>query len=198
MDLRNDERPMRMGTGRENGGPGFHKLRAAGLTSSSCAGRPELSPEPSPAGALDERMQEPTVFGGSGLRVRQWDRPTKSNIHRALAAGLKRCCSSSSTSSGRLQSCPSEGYAPIVGPDRPRAETTEPPRTPDGRWRFGRVGRSIRDLVNQTSSDSSRFRVREGSTRMPGPIVVAKATFLRYRPLAAAGFARNTSSRAAA
>ncbi len=47
------------------------------------------------------------------------------------------------------------------------------------------------------SSRSSRLRVFAGSTGIPGPIVVVKKTFLRYRPLAADGLARSTSSSAA-
>ena len=47
-------------------------------------------------------------------------------------------------------------------------------------------------------SSTVRLRVRLGSTGMPGPIVVETVTFFRYRPLAAAGLARSTSSRAAA
>ena len=47
------------------------------------------------------------------------------------------------------------------------------------------------------SSRSSRLRVFAGSTGMPGPMVVVKTTFLRYRPLAADGLARSTSSSAA-
>lgn len=47
-------------------------------------------------------------------------------------------------------------------------------------------------------SSASRLRVCAGSTGMPGPMVVAKKTFFRYRPLAADGFARSTSSSAAA
>jgi hypothetical protein len=42
-----------------------------------------------------------------------------------------------------------------------------------------------------------RLRVWLGSTGMPGPIEVVMVTFLRYRPLAAAGLSLITSSRAA-
>lgn len=47
-------------------------------------------------------------------------------------------------------------------------------------------------------ASAMRLRVRFGSTGMPGPMVVVKVTFFRYRPLAAAGLARRISSRAAA
>ena len=41
---------------------------------------------------------------------------------------------------------------------------------------------------------STMLRVRSGSTRTPGPMVVATVIVRRYRPLAAAGLARTTSS----
>ena len=49
-----------------------------------------------------------------------------------------------------------------------------------------------------SARSSARLRVLLGSTGMPGPIVVVKVTFFRYRPLAAAGLSLITSSRAAA
>ena len=49
-----------------------------------------------------------------------------------------------------------------------------------------------------SAASSARLRVLLGSTGMPGPIVVVKVTFFRYRPLAAAGLSLITSSRAAA
>lgn len=49
-----------------------------------------------------------------------------------------------------------------------------------------------------SSSSPVSPRVSDGSTGTPGPIVVAKVIFLRYRPFAAAGFSRTTSSIAAA
>jgi hypothetical protein len=52
--------------------------------------------------------------------------------------------------------------------------------------------------LGQACSSVSRLRVRAGSTGIPGPMVVLKVTFLRYRPLAADGLARRTSSSAAA
>jgi hypothetical protein len=53
-------------------------------------------------------------------------------------------------------------------------------------------------LVQAVASSAVRFRVRFGSTGMPGPMVVEMVTFFRYRPLAADGLARSTSSSAAA
>jgi hypothetical protein len=53
--------------------------------------------------------------------------------------------------------------------------------------------------VDQTAvSSARRLRVRFGSTGMPGPMVVVKVTFFRYRPFAADGLARRISSSAAA
>ena len=49
-----------------------------------------------------------------------------------------------------------------------------------------------------SASSSVKPRVLLGSTGMPGPIVVVNVTFLRYRPLAAAGLSLITSSSAAA
>jgi hypothetical protein len=53
-------------------------------------------------------------------------------------------------------------------------------------------------LATASSNSLVRPRVRLGSTGMPGPIVVVTVTFLRYRPLAAAGLSLTTSSIAAA
>ena len=53
-------------------------------------------------------------------------------------------------------------------------------------------------LAVAPSSSSAKPRVMLGSTGTPGPIVVVKVTFLRYRPLAAAGLSLTTSSIAAA
>src|SRR4051794_5323056 len=55
-----------------------------------------------------------------------------------------------------------------------------------------------RQSAQAVGSSTVRLRVRFGSTGMPGPMVVETVTFFRYRPLAAAGLARRTSSRAAA
>src|SRR4029077_15421846 len=55
--------------------------------------------------------------------------------------------------------------------------------------RTGAPGPGVQLAVSATS----RLRVAFGSTGMPGPIVVAKVTFLRYFPLAAEGLARCTS-----
>ena len=55
-----------------------------------------------------------------------------------------------------------------------------------------------RGQAEASSSSSVKLRVLLGSTGMPGPIVVVKVTFFRYRPLAAAGLSLITSSRAAA
>ena len=61
------------------------------------------------------------------------------------------------------------------------------------------VGRAVRLGQEGVSARSPvRLRVLLGSTGMPGPIVVVKVTFFRYRPLAAAGLSLITSSRAAA
>ena len=49
-----------------------------------------------------------------------------------------------------------------------------------------------------SSSSSASPRVRLGSTRIPGLIVVVTVIFLRYLPLAAAGLSLMTSSIAAA
>ena len=57
----------------------------------------------------------------------------------------------------------------------------------------GRLGQAV-----ASARSSARLRVLLGSTGMPGPIVVVKVTFFRYRPLAAAGLSLITSSRAAA
>ena len=57
-------------------------------------------------------------------------------------------------------------------------------------------GRGV--LTQAEGSSTVRLRVRFGSTGIPGPMVVEMVTFLTYRPLAAAGLARSTSSRAAA
>ncbi len=46
-------------------------------------------------------------------------------------------------------------------------------------------------------SDHSAGFVCDASSRTPGPMVVAMVAFLMYRPLAAAGFNRSTSSNAA-
>src|SRR3954452_3049071 len=54
------------------------------------------------------------------------------------------------------------------------------------------------DLDYAEASSTVRLRVRFGSTGMPGPMVVETVTFFRYRPLAADGLARSTSSSAAA
>jgi hypothetical protein len=48
------------------------------------------------------------------------------------------------------------------------------------------------------SSSDATLRVRFGSTRMPGPIVVETVIFRMYLPLELDGFSRSTSSRAAA
>src|SRR3954454_4455920 len=53
-------------------------------------------------------------------------------------------------------------------------------------------------LFQALASSAVRLRVRFGSTGMPGPMVVEMVTFFRYRPLAADGLARSTSSSAAA
>ena len=60
-------------------------------------------------------------------------------------------------------------------------------------WSGGALGQAV-----ASARSSARLRVLLGSTGIPGPIVVVKVTFLRYRPLAAAGLSLITSSRAAA
>ena len=69
-------------------------------------------------------------------------------------------------------------------------------RARDRRPRRAVTGESLTQAALALSS--SRLRVRLGSTGMPGPIVVAKVTFLRYRPFDDDGLARSTSSSAAA
>ena len=68
----------------------------------------------------------------------------------------------------------------------------------DGTRHPGR-GDGVQRVLRQADgvSSTSRLRVRFGSTGMPGPVVVATMTFFRYRPLAADGLARRTSSSAA-
>jgi hypothetical protein len=58
--------------------------------------------------------------------------------------------------------------------------------------------RGTGQLATASSSSLVTPRVMLGSTGIPGPIVVVTVTFLRYRPLAAAGFSLITSSIAAA
>ena len=85
------------------------------------------------------------------------------------------------------------------GPAGPKTQKARPIRAtrhaagPAGPLRSSATGRQP-----ATASSPSRLRVWVGSTGMPGPMVVAKNTFFRYRPLAADGLARSTSSRAAA
>jgi hypothetical protein len=54
---------------------------------------------------------------------------------------------------------------------------------------------SFEGISGQAEADT---RVAVGSTGMPGPIVVVKVTFFRYRPFDADGLARRISSSAAA
>src|SRR5215475_8321276 len=79
---------------------------------------------------------------------------------------------------------------PVPGGNRPRCARTQARRLVVQAGRLGQAVASARSSV--------RLRVLLGSTGMPGPIVVVKVTFFRYRPLAAAGLSLITSSRAAA
>src|SRR4029077_578571 len=63
---------------------------------------------------------------------------------------------------------------------------------------MGRGGAGAGHLAAASSSSPVKPRVLAGSTGMLGPMLVVIAIFLRYRPLAADGLSRSTSSRAAA
>ena len=67
------------------------------------------------------------------------------------------------------------------------------------RWKRGHDAMILACAGSQAvGSSTSMLRVRFGSTGMPGPMVVEKVTFFRYRPFADDGLARRTSSSAAA
>ena len=51
--------------------------------------------------------------------------------------------------------------------------------------------------VATAQPSSVKLRVTDGSTGIPGPVVVETVTFFRYRPFDDDGLARSTSSRAA-
>src|ERR1700750_3310863 len=81
------------------------------------------------------------------------------------------------------------------GGNRPRGAPAQAGRLAQaGRPRWA----GARAQAVASARSSVRLRVLLGSTGMPGPIVVVKVTFFRYRPLAAAGLSLITSSRAAA
>jgi hypothetical protein len=62
---------------------------------------------------------------------------------------------------------------------------------PMGRLRFA----APKGAAHYTST--AKLRVTDGSTGIPGPIVVDTVTFFRYRPFDDDGLTRNTSSSAA-
>jgi len=97
---------------------------------------------------------------------------------------------------------------PRPGPPRPPARARPIPIAgstgaarsvvPPERRRVSARGADRRQPAAVSSISSASTRVRLGSTSIPGLIVLDMVIFLRYRPLAAAGFSLLTSSSAAA
>ena len=103
------------------------------------------------------------------------------------AAQSRSMASPESNGAAREHGCGAAGDADGGGPQRTAAVYAE----------RGAQGAGRRQ-AETASSSTVRLRVRFGSTGMPGPIVVATVAFFTYRPLAADGLSRSTSSMAAA
>lgn len=77
---------------------------------------------------------------------------------------------------------------------RPSSIEIAQARSPNAK---GRADPEVGPPFRRVLRDQADARVALGSTGMPGPIVVVKVTFFRYRPFDADGLARSTSSSAA-
>ena len=101
---------------------------------------------------------------------------------------------------GREPAAATEPQVTLGMPDSGRRENeaaaTRKRRAPE--CRVPAASGAAEDQAEASAVSSVKLRVLLGSTGMPGPIVVVKVTFFRYRPLAAAGLSLITSSRAAA
>ena len=178
-------RPARSASGPVQSSPGPAGLRRRRRTRRRGARDPRCTQPPAPARPRPlPRRPRPSTPRSVGLppHHRPTPRPPLRCDRQALSQS--RSARASEPAAGRPDAAPDRADWAVPG------RTAAAPRS--GRDRG--AGRWVQLAVSSTS----RLRVTFGSTGMPGPIVVAKVTFLRYLPLAADGLARSTSSSTAA
>src|SRR4051794_30306066 len=142
------------------------------------------------SGPRDEKRPGAERTGRGTGRVPGWARATTRSSNRPPARVARH-----SGTFDRTRTCDDQRS---WGEQRPGYTTSMGPPTHEGPAANGCGALGYGVPAYAETSSAVRFRVRFGSTGMPGPMVVEMVTFFRYRPLAADGLARSTSSSAAA